>query len=102
MLIRIAKKIQLLLGIIPVIWVLFFLGYVLLKDNILINYLAFVLFIAAFHSIWIWLLFTVIISILEKKVFYQKLPLILFILGIVSFILIVTIDPGGYWERLLD
>jgi hypothetical protein len=107
MTIRIARYFQLILGAMPVLWILFFIGYILsinstqMMHNI-INYFAFVLFIIAFNSIWIWLLFTTAISIFLKKIIYEKLSLTIFVIGSIGLILIVSFDPGSYLEKLLD
>ena len=105
--VKIARYFQLILGAIPAFWILLFVVYILSANgsqmvNDTISNLTFVSLFVAFHSIWIWLLFTTVISVFSKKIIYERCSLIVFIVGSIGLILILSFDPGNHIEILLD
>jgi hypothetical protein len=93
---------QTIIGTIPIIWLIAYLGFVLFQGNLLIWKVTFILFFVAFHSIWILCAITLILSVIRKKFIFEKKGILVFALGAALFVIIFTFDPGGYLYLLLD
>lgn len=76
--------------------------FILLPRVYVLGQISFLSFLAAFHSIWIWVLITSVISLIQQKFVCEKRSLIVFLLGATILLLIVVADPGGYLDVLLD
>ncbi len=105
--IKVARFFQIILGVIPALWIVIFVGYLLSANYFqtalnIFNYLSIIMLIIAFHSIWIWLLLTSAISIFSRKFIYEKFSLITYIIGGIGLIVIISIDSGKYLEKLFN
>ena len=105
--IKVARFFQIILGVIPALWIVIFVGYLLSANYFqtaknIFNYLSIIMLIVAFHSIWIWLLLTCAISIFSRKFVYEKFSLITYIIGGIGLLVIISIDSGKYLEKLFD
>ncbi len=74
----------------------------LFNNNAFIWKLAFFLFLAAFHLVWIWLVLTIILSLTKREFDFDKKGLIVFALGTIILIVICVFDPGGYFNKMMD
>lgn len=99
---RLALMVQVLLGRISCLWVISYFCYLLFEGSHLVEFSAFILFIFTYHSIWIWFVYTIIISLTAQKIMLKKTSSILFIGAAACYIAIFIIDPGGYLEILLN
>ncbi len=107
MIIKVARFCQLILGLIPALWILLFVGYLLSSNYFqasqdIFNYVVIIILIIAFHTIWINLLLTAIISIFSRKFVFEKFSLITYIIGCIGLFVIISIDSGKYLEKLFD
>jgi hypothetical protein len=107
MIIKVARFFQIILGVIPALWLVIFVGYLLSANYFqtaqnTFNYLSIIMLIVAFHSIWINLLLTAVLSIISRKFIYEKFSLITYIVGGVGLLVIISIDSGKYLEKLFD
>lgn len=107
MLMKFARHIQSVVGAIPALWILLFLSYILSANasetvHSIIWYYAFVVFIVAFHAIWIWLVCTIVISVVTKKIVYERFSLIVYMIGAITMMFVILCNPGNNLYKLLD
>lgn len=100
------KKLHLVVSILPLSWCMLFAMFVLVKVSLgEVHWLYIItttLMAAAFISIWIWILLTLLISFFEKRWFNQKWNTVFYIAGTLMFVLIVFADLGGYYSTFID
>ena len=99
----ILKAIQILLSFIPFIWVLLFCANVWsgVGDDYVFWRITFVGMLIALHSVWICILVTLIISMINRKFTYQRTYLFVFLLSVLACVFIIKVDPGGYFSRFI-
>jgi len=98
---KIIKIIQSVISFFPILWVFFFIGFIVFPNNLCITKFTFFYLFFAFHSIWILPLYTLLFSIIKKKLIYIKFNLIIFIIGSVLLLLTIFLNPGGYFGALV-
>ncbi|RYD81714.1 MAG: hypothetical protein EOP53_05685 [Sphingobacteriales bacterium] len=100
------KFVQFLISCIPVLWALTFLGFILSMDFPLVNSViwpvSYFLFFASYYSIFIWLIYTVILSIAKRKLLFSWLNLAVYIFGAFLFVWIAIYNPGSDFYIFLD
>jgi hypothetical protein len=107
MLLRITKQIHFFTGMLPLLWVISFLIFVIASHFFqdvprIITTVTFYLFIAAFQAMWVWLLLVIIISLLQRKIYFNKLSVTLFVTGTIISLIIFFANPGDYMWKLLQ
>lgn len=101
------RRSQAIIGVIPSMWVLSYLGYVCSTNgpntlHLVFDFLAFFLLIAAWNSVWLWIFLAVVGAVVHGSLFDGIGLVVVSLAGMIAMVLIVVYDPGGFVKILVD